>query len=619
MRPLTTTNGDSAILSTQSAPANGETTTLPEAATTSEDLGDPAATRDKRRHLSITSLQQPLPKIHKRKAKHENVSVLYAADGKHKFSTNDVKHLAVKAVTGSSTRPIPLVDLNAAWKVKKTLVVVVPGILPTDFETLPNEEFPQVLALDKSKTNDSPLDFIYSHFDNLIPTSVPGGDDYIHSPLQALMKGPLTAKAKKNRAKELSKVKLVLNDLLLQKNEMKRYGYPLHSEIDSSVDNTLPDGWVETKNFEHGGSHTFALDCEFCQSASGKVLTRVSVVNFQAEVVYDTYVKPAEQITDYVTRYSGITEETLKNETTTLKDVQEKLLSIISSQDILIGHSLESDLNVMRIRHPRVIDTSIVYEHYRGPPFRNALKWLANNFLGRSIQEGEKSGKGHSSVEDLLACLDLVKLKLLKGPDFGAIMEESIFRKILDMKPAAKASIVDYLKEDYLSILKDTKPLEVMLTSVSSDEEAVKNGVMSVDHFTLLIVTLRELEFNSRTRPVPSNYSGKLLAEDNRGTEKATLTKQNREELLKDVNDRLKQLYDSLPSESVMIITTDGGNTTAMNQLRSVKRIFEKHMNEGVEVSTLSKEETWDYDKLVQLHKATGEARKAVSFVVCKA
>ena len=38
-----------------------------------------------------------------------------------------------------------------------------------------------------------------------------------------------------------------------------------------------------------------------CQSSEGKELTRVSVVNENLDVVYDTYVKPKAEITDYLT------------------------------------------------------------------------------------------------------------------------------------------------------------------------------------------------------------------------------------------------------------------------------------------------------------------------------
>ena len=39
-----------------------------------------------------------------------------------------------------------------------------------------------------------------------------------------------------------------------------------------------------------------------CLSANGKELTRISIVNENLDVIYDTYVKPEAPITDYLTQ-----------------------------------------------------------------------------------------------------------------------------------------------------------------------------------------------------------------------------------------------------------------------------------------------------------------------------
>lgn len=67
-----------------------------------------------------------------------------------------------------------------------------------------------------------------------------------------------------------------------------------------------------------------------------------------------------------------------------------------------------------KFAHPRVIDTSLLFHHTRGPPARPGLKWLALKWLNRDIQL-LKDKQGHDSVEDARACIDLLKLKLAKG------------------------------------------------------------------------------------------------------------------------------------------------------------------------------------------------------------
>ena len=48
-------------------------------------------------------------------------------------------------------------------------------------------------------------------------------------------------------------------------------------------------------------------------------------------------------------RFSGVTEEDLRNVRTTIRDVQAVLLSRFSDKTILIGHSFESDLRALRV------------------------------------------------------------------------------------------------------------------------------------------------------------------------------------------------------------------------------------------------------------------------------
>jgi RNA exonuclease 1 len=67
--------------------------------------------------------------------------------------------------------------------------------------------------------------------------------------------------------------------------------------------------------------------------------------------VYESYVKPKEKITNYLTQFSGITEEKLQDVTTTLEDVQETLVRLLPEDSIWIGQSLNCDLHALKVKH----------------------------------------------------------------------------------------------------------------------------------------------------------------------------------------------------------------------------------------------------------------------------
>ena len=75
---------------------------------------------------------------------------------------------------------------------------------------------------------------------------------------------------------------------------------------------------------------------------------------------------------------------------TTLRDVQAQLLFKIDAKDILIGHSLESDLRAVKLLHSTIVDTSVVFPHKMGPPFKRALRTLAVEQIRRIIQNDGK-------------------------------------------------------------------------------------------------------------------------------------------------------------------------------------------------------------------------------------
>ncbi|XP_067172045.1 RNA exonuclease 1 homolog [Apteryx mantelli] len=163
-----------------------------------------------------------------------------------------------------------------------------------------------------------------------------------------------------------------------------------------------------------GNYGVYALDCEMCYTTQGLELTRVTVVDSKLQVVYDSFVKPDGEVIDYNMRFSGVTEDDLKNTTTSLRDVQAILLNLFSADTILIGHSLENDLFALKLIHDTIVDTSVMFPHRLGLPHKRALKSLMADYL-RKISQDDVDG--HNSSEDAIACMELTlwKVKEDKG------------------------------------------------------------------------------------------------------------------------------------------------------------------------------------------------------------
>ncbi|KAJ8372967.1 hypothetical protein AAFF_G00272480 [Aldrovandia affinis] len=160
---------------------------------------------------------------------------------------------------------------------------------------------------------------------------------------------------------------------------------------------------------EDGCPGVFALGCEMCYTTQGLELARVTVVNTSLQIIYDTFVKPDNEVIDYNTRFSGVSEEDLKASSSSIHNVQEVLQSFVSADTILIGYSLEKDLCALKLLHSTVVDISAVFPHRLGLPHKRGLRSLTADYLRRIIQE---SVKGHDSGEDATACMELMLWKV---------------------------------------------------------------------------------------------------------------------------------------------------------------------------------------------------------------
>ncbi|XP_014720246.1 RNA exonuclease 5 isoform X1 [Equus asinus] len=201
--------------------------------------------------------------------------------------------------------------------------------------------------------------------------------------------------------------KVGLTRCLLTKEEMKTFHFPLQDFPD--CENFVP---TKCNGSITESSPLFGLDCEMCLTSKGRELTRISLVAEGGCCVMDELVKPDNRILDYLTSFSGITKKILNPVTTRLKDVQRQLKALLPPDAVLVGHSLDFDLRALKMIHPYVIDTSLLYVREQGRRFK--LKFLAKAILGKDIQCPDRLG--HDATEDARTTLELARYFLKYGP-----------------------------------------------------------------------------------------------------------------------------------------------------------------------------------------------------------
>jgi RNA exonuclease 1 len=172
-----------------------------------------------------------------------------------------------------------------------------------------------------------------------------------------------------------------------------------------------------------------AFDCEMGYTTRGLEVIRVSAAKWPSgDKLLDILVRPIGYILDLNTRFSGVTPKeflnspeyhvdnpsALRSDTLHIASspsaARDVLFSFISPSTPLLGHAIENDLNVLRIIHPTIIDTAMLYPHRAGLPYRIGLKVLAKDHLHQDIQIAGSSG--HDSLEDAKATGDLVRAKI---------------------------------------------------------------------------------------------------------------------------------------------------------------------------------------------------------------
>ena len=215
-------------------------------------------------------------------------------------------------------------------------------------------------------------------------------------------------KAKKVKKKEFPRI----NDLLTQHATQQKLNEKISKQ--KSINDALPPTIKQ---------QYIAIDCEMVGiGIDGKksALARCSIVNWDGDILLDTFVRVPERVTDFRTHVSGVRAKDIRVTNDNAMDPNDcrQIVGELLLNKILVGHALKNDLTVLMLSHPRsdIRDTS-KYKPFMRPSGRGGgklrprkLRDLVYEHLGRRIQV---QGESHDSVDDARASMEL--FKLVKG------------------------------------------------------------------------------------------------------------------------------------------------------------------------------------------------------------
>ena len=159
-----------------------------------------------------------------------------------------------------------------------------------------------------------------------------------------------------------------------------------------------------------------ALDCEMVgvgHKGKQSSVARVTLVDWNGRIVWDEFVRQEQEVTDYRTFVSGVTQLDVEDATLTLEECRNHVKSMTVGK-ILVGHALKNDLRALGLTHPwEATRDTAKYEPFMRTRFDDNILWprklrdLALEKLGREIQ---RKGEPHSAYEDAAAAMDLYRL-----------------------------------------------------------------------------------------------------------------------------------------------------------------------------------------------------------------
>ncbi|KAH0888984.1 hypothetical protein HID58_051413 [Brassica napus] len=219
------------------------------------------------------------------------------------------------------------------------------------------------------------------------------------------------------------------------------------------------------KPFDISKTEMIAVCCEkvLCLDNT-EAAVRVAAVDRNLKVILDVLVEPNQPVINYRTSITGLDSRVLHlSNATPLSDIQEKLLGLLPTGTIMVGHLLNKDLKALKMDHARVIDTSLLFKYDISPCIgklpRPSLDHLCKSVLGYEIPKsrGRCVHEAIASMKLVLAILEHGARTSVPLPDEMLKTDESgllpMKKNVLSKRPMRNNASPPWCKPSWKSAL----------------------------------------------------------------------------------------------------------------------------------------------------------------------
>jgi len=217
--------------------------------------------------------------------------------------------------------------------------------------------------------------------------------------------------AKKAEGKKMMEImNVVIEEGERKKREKKRWDKERGKEEKNGGVSLVESIFRPGSEANKGETEVVAVDCEMVEiDRNSDGLARVSIVNYNGQVLYDEYVRPEGRITNFRTWVSGISPHHM-HQAKPFSEAKSEVHALLKDK-IIVGHSLSGDFRVLHLEEgvtvsrDKIRDTSKYKKYQSQHGQAQSLKVLTEKFLQRRIQSGS-----HCSVTDARAALALYRI-----------------------------------------------------------------------------------------------------------------------------------------------------------------------------------------------------------------